>query len=261
MTNYTKKFILGWLGKWTLASTLTGLFLICLLPPIYGWLTGNVIGGLFASLLAKHDTLLWLTEQILGGGYVLLTVAGFDFLFLFMVYMAINTAFQRNGTFKELVGVTFRAFRGLLLWQVIIAAAFLVLFGKRSGVYVYSLIPPFLTQNGIASLYMMLWEMSLLLFAFGYALTEDGIKALLAGGMLAIHNFMVLFVGVGVCIAITWLPGLCLSFLHASTWVLVLIGVTLHTVFFNGILYILLKSPNVSEFFAIDKNNLTSVTL
>lgn len=249
MKNYTKKFILYWLGKWTLVCTLAGLFLICLLPPVYGWLTGNVIGGLFASLLAKHGTLLWLTEQILGAGYTLLAVVGFDFLFLFMTYTAVNTVFERGGSKKDIAGVAFRALKGLLCWQVIIAGAFLVLFGKRSEVYVYSLIPPFLTQSGVASAYMMLWELSLVLFALGYALMEDGVKACLAGGMLCFTNFMVLFVASGVCIVITWLPGLCLSFLHVPTWVLVLIGVTLHTVFFNGVLYILLQQDDIVELF------------
>lgn len=249
MITYTKKFILCWLSKWTLASTLTGLFLVCLLPPLYGWLTGNVIGGLFASLLAKHSALLWLTQQALGAGYTLLALSGFNFLFLLMTYTAVNTVFERNQTRKEIAGVAWRALKGLLCWQVIICAAFLVLFGKRAGVYVYSLVPPFLTQSGIASLYMMLWELSLVLFALGYALMKDGVKACLAGGMLCFTNFMVLFVAFGACMAITWLPGLCLSFLHIPTWILVLIGVTLHTVLLNGLLYVLLQQDNIKELF------------
>lgn len=261
MKNYTKKFILRWLSKWTLASTLTGLFLVCLLPPLYGWLTGNVIGGLFASLLAKHDTLLWLTEQVLGAGYTLLAVAGFNFLFLLMTYTAINTVFERGGSKKDIAGVAFRALKGLLCWQVIICAAFLAFFGKNPTVYIYSLVPPFLTQSGAASAYMMLWELSLVVFAFGYALMNDAIKACLAGGVLVVRNFIVFVIAAGACIVITWFPGLCLSFLHIPTWVLVLLGVTLHTVFFNVFLHILLKFPNVSELFVVDTNNLTSETL
>lgn len=252
-----KRFFKSYLGNLvikqaSLATVLIGFFLLCVLPFIFGWFGDNVIGSLFAPFLAKHDTLFRLTEQALGAGYTLLVVAGFDFLFLFMTYMAINTIFERGGSKKDIAGVSFRALKGLLVWQVIIATAFLVFFGKRVGVYVYNLIPPFLTQSGAASAYMMLWELSLLLFAFGYALMEDGIKAVLAGGMLAIRNFIILFTAAGVCIVLTWFPGLCLSFLHVPTWVLVLIGVTLHTVFFNGLLYVLLKSSNVSELFVVD---------
>ena len=249
MTTYTKKFILHWLGKWTLASVLTGLFLICLFPPLYGWLTGNVIGGLFASLLAKHDTLFWLTNQALGVGYTVLVVAGFDFLFLFMAYMAINTVFDRKGTWREIAAVALRALRGLLLWQVVIAAAFLVIFGQRTGVYIYSLIPPFLTQSGIGSLYMMLWELSLFLFAFGYAGVEDAIKGCLAGVLVGVQNFIVLFAAAGICVLITWLPGICLSVWRVPTWVLVIIGVVLHTVLFNGLLYVLFQQEDMMELF------------
>ena len=250
-----KRFFKSYLGNLvikqaSLATILIGFFLLCVLPFIFGWFGDNVIGSLFAPFLAKHDTLFRLTEQALGAGYTLLVVAGFDFLFLFMAYIAVNTIFERNGTRKDIAGVAFRALQGLLLWQVIIATAFLVLFGKRSGVYVYSLIPPFLTQNGLASVYMMLWELSLLLYAFGYALMEDGIKALLAGGMLAIRNFIILFTAAGICIILTWLPGLCLSFLHVPTWILALVGITLHTLFFSVLLYVFLQQDDLIEIFA-----------
>ena len=238
-----------WLGKWTLANILTGLFLICLLPPMYGWLMGNVVGGLFAQLLAKHETLLWFTQQALGAGYVLLALGGFDFLFLLMVYMAINTVFQRNGTFKDVAGVALRALKGLLLWQIIVAEVFLVLVGERTGIYVYSLIPPFLTQNGISSIYMMVWELSLLLFAFGYAITENGIKAALTGGIFAIGNFIILFAAAGICITITWLPGLCLSAFNLPTWVLVIVGISLHTVLFTVFLPVFLQQEDLVEEF------------
>ena len=246
----TKRQLLHRLSKWIVVNTLAGLFLICLLPPLYGWLTGNVIGGLFASLLAKHDTLLWLTEQALGAGYTLLALSGFNFLFLLMTYTAVNTVFERGGSKKDIAGVAFRALKGLLLWQVIMAAAFLVFFGQKPTVYIYSLVPPFLTQSGVASAYMMLWELSLVLFALGYALMGDGVKAALAGGIIGINNFIIVFAAVGICIAITWLPGLCLSFLNPPTWVLVLVGITLHTVFFNGLLHVLFQQENIETMFA-----------
>lgn len=241
------------LVKWVPLCVAAGLLLIQFLPSIYGWVTGNVIGGLFANFLAKHDTLFWWTEQVLGFGYLLLGVGGLDLLFLMMVYIALNKAFESNGSRKDCFFVALRALRGLLAWQLAVFILFMMIFGKKWMLSIYSFVPPFLTGSFASSCYMMVWELSLLWFALAYALMEDGLKAGLLGMWLFFSNSIISVPAAFGFVLITWLPAVCLGGLNLPPWVLLIVGLALHAIAFQGVLLLILKHlKNSSDFSGVN---------
>ena len=252
MFDYTK-VILRWLGKWTLAGILTGLFLICLFPPIYGWLTGHIFGGLLSGFLLRHPAALNLLEHFLRLSYTMLALGGLDFLFLLMIYATINRLFKRNGTWQDIAREAAHSLGSLLLVQLVVGGICVLLFAHHKQLAIFTLIPPLLTQDLWACAYMMVWEMSLLLFALGYALTQDILKAWMAAADIAAHYFIATLILTGACIVVTWLPAMCLVPLHAPGWLMVSFGMTFHTLLISGLLFALLKQPDMIALFSPEK--------
>lgn len=226
---------------------LAGLFLIYLFPVVYGWLSGGIIGGLFDGFLSRHDRIYSAVQSGLSGLFTLLAVGGFDFIFLFMTYMLFNVCFARKGTVGDIAGLSLRAAVRLLCTQFIFGIACVVFFGNRTGFSVFLLIPPFFTQGLWSVAFMLLWEISVFIFAFGYAFTDDGIKAWLAGLMLGVGHFLVLAAGVPVLAVATWLPAFILEAVKAPLAVWIFVGVFTHALVLSGLVWQMMRQPDIAE--------------
>ena len=242
-----KKILLKQLGILALINVVVALLLLKVLPLVYGELLGNSIGLLFGKFLANHEKVFHILEHCLRGGYVLLAVGGFDFLFLMMSYRLFNFFLQRNITWKEVAVYSARALKGLLIVQLVLGVVFLFIFGSKADITAYTLIPPFLTNSWSSSFYMMVWELLLLSSALGYVLTEDNLKAWLAGPVLLGSYFWLFALAAAASIALTWLPALFFGLLHPPTWLLIVLGVAFHTTLLAGCLFILFTKTDMPK--------------
>ena len=242
-----KKILLKQLGILALINVVVALLLLKVLPLVYGELLGNSIGLLFGKFLANHEKVFHILEHCLRGGYVLLAVGGFDFLFLMMSYRLFSFFLRRDITWKKIIAYSARALKGLLLVQLVFGAVFLFVFGSKADITAYTLIPPFLTQSWSSSFYMMVWELLLLSSALGYVLTEDNLKAWLAGPVLLGSYFWVFALAAAASVTVTWLPALFLGFLHPPTWLLIILGVAFHTALLAGCLFVLFTKTDMPK--------------
>jgi len=250
---------LKWLGIFSLLQVVAGVFLLHIFPVLYGTVLGSTIKWLFGSSLATRERLLQVAMQILRGGYVLSVLAGFDFLFLLMGFVILNFFLKRQSSWKAVTKYTLRALKGLLAGQVILGIIFLIIFRHNPSVTVYSLIPPFITSGLWGSFYMMAWEISLLGFALGYVLTEDSIKAWFAG-LVTLGSYVSIFAAsVIVAVQLSWLPSLCLVFLNPPSWLLLVLGILLHTVFAASYLLVLLTKTDLPQQFVETKETASMI--
>jgi len=235
---------------WGLVCALICALLIGIFPEIYGLVSGGVIGILFADFLARHETLYLCVQFLLSATYTLLVVSAFDFLFLYMGYMLLNVFFKRGGSWRDIARLSFRALSRLLIWQIILAVTFLICFRHWQGFSVFYLIPSFLSAGLVSCTYMVLWEMSVLVFCFGFAVTEQGVKAWLAGGVIAVNNFLIMLLGATLIWILSLLFAVLFNKFNVPFWVWTLFGAVLHIAWFNGIILLLLRKDNVTELFA-----------
>ena len=236
------KILAVWLG-----CAVLGVFLIHFFPAVYGTVSGGIIGGLFAGFLARHETIYAIVQNCLCGFYTLLVVGVFDFMFLLLTYLMLNTCFSRKGSLGDIAGLALRALGRLLCAQLILAVAFLVFFRKWDGFSVFLLIPPFVTQGMLGGLFMLVWEFSVFVFAFGYAFMEDGIKAWFAGLMLAVTHFPVMLFGFTAAALVTWIPAFIFEKLNLPPYCWIGCGVFLHTLVFSTIVWFFIRQPDITE--------------
>ena len=214
-------------------SMVAGLLLLHVFPIVYGWVTGNIIGLLFGNYLAQHDTVYHLVRNGLVGSYTLCVVAGLDFLFVFTVYLLLDSFVTKQGSLRDIAVVSLRAGAYLLLMQAAVGAVIgLALYVVPSFSVVW-LVPPFLSAGLLDSIYMVLWELTLFFFALGFALREKWLPGVVTGGQLFLRHWKLGLIVITVGILITWLPGFILSAASLPGVGWTMLGLVFHVLFIS----------------------------
>ena len=216
-------------------NILLGLFLFHVFAPAYGWVTGNMIGLLFANFLAQHDAIYHLVQHLLIGSYVVCMVAGLDALFTLAVYILLDAFCGKGGSWRDLLGVVWRALRYLLPMQVAIGLPVVLILWKVPQFSSINLIPPLLSGGILDSLYMALWEMALFFFVMGFALTEQWLGGWQRAKKMILSHWKLWLGMYGAGVFITWLPGTVLRAASFPGVVWTILGITLHMLFMSAI--------------------------
>lgn len=232
-----KKFVI-----YAVMAILLGWMLLTFFPMLFGWLASVVLGPL-ASFFASHDTCYHITQAILLTGYTIAAVAGIDFIFLFLFYTLFNQIVPPQTARAGTPGFSLRALWALLKWQFLAGVLLCIVLCWREGFSVVWLIPPFLTENVASSIYMMGWELSLLIFAFGFAFADSCTSALENGKKILLHYMPLWMVVVALGVLFTYLPAMIVA-KSTPSWVLLLWGLFQHVLLFMLILIFLFNQPN-----------------
>lgn len=219
--------------------------LLSFFPMLFGWLASVVLGPL-ASFFASHDTCYHITQAILLTVYTIAAVAGIDFIFLLLFYALFNQIVTPQTARVGTLGFSLRALWALLRWQFVAGILLCIVLCWKEGFSVVWLIPPFLTENVASSIYMTGWELSLLIFAFGFAFANPCTGALENGKKVLLH-YMPLWMVVGALgVLFTWLPAI-IVVKSTPSWALLLLGLFQHILLFMLILIFLFNQPNSLE--------------
>ncbi len=224
-----------------------GLLLFYAFAPAYGWLTGNVIGLLFANFLAQHEFIYQLVRHWLIGSYAVCMVAGLDVLFALAIYVLLDAFCDKGGSWRDLFGVVCRALKYLLPMQVAVGLPVVLILWKVEHFSSINLIPPLLSGGVLDSLYMALWEMSLFFFVVGFALTEKWLGGLQKAKQMIVNHWKLWLIVFAVGMLITWLPG---TLLHSASFpgaVWTVLGITLHMLFISVASIFLFTQPDTFE--------------
>ena len=234
-----KRFVI-----YTLMAVLLGWVLLTLFPILFGWLAGAVLGPL-ASFFAAHATVYAITQTLLLGMYTLLTVAGLDLIFLFLFYTLLGKIVVQQATWKR-VKISLNALWVLLGWQFIVGLIVCIGLCWKEDFSVLWLVPPFLTDSILGSVYMMLWEISLVAFAVGFTFSESWLESLKNGWKMLLY-YMPLWMIVGsLNVLLTWLPALLVG-QNTPSWVLALWGLFNHTLLFMLVLLFLFNQLEMAQ--------------
>jgi len=228
-----------------LLAQVTGILCIAVFSSVWGWLVGNLIGRPFALYLSTHPSLYQFVQDVVRGSYVFLVVLVFDFFFTYITYFLLDSTVTRQSTWDGLLAVSFRAVKGLIKWQLLVGFVCVLVCWKVEAFSSLYLIPPFLTSSPVSSLYMALWESSLLLFACSFALTENTHAAFKKSFYLLMSHKKLWGMFVFVSFWLTLLPGLVALWLHLPTLLYLVIGIILHTSFFMGACLLLFGQDNI----------------
>ena len=228
-------------------NMLLGLVLFYVFPPVYGWVTGHAIGLLFAKFLAQHETIYRLVRHLLIGGYSVSMLAGLNALFTLPVYVLLNAFCENNASWRDLLGVVGRTLLYLIPTLLAVGLPVVLVLWKVPHFSSINLIPPLLSAGILDSLYMALWELFLLFFAVGFALTEKWLAGLKKAKELFLNHWKLWSVMFGVGFLITFLPGTILRSATFSTLTWTLIGLMLHTVFISVAGLFLFTQPDTFE--------------
>ena len=234
-----KRFVI-----YTLMAVLLGWVLLTLFPILFGWLAGVVLGPL-ASFFSAHATVYAITQTLLLGVYTLLTVAGLDLIFLFLFYTLLGKIVVQQATWKR-VKISLNALWVLLGWQFIVGLIVCISLCWKEDFSVLWLVPPFLTDSILGSVYMMLWEISLVAFAVGFTFSESWLESLKNGWKMLLY-YMPLWMIVGsLNVLLTWLPALLVG-QNTPSWVLALWGLFNHTLLFMLVLLFLFNQFEMAQ--------------
>ncbi len=159
-----------------------------ILPSLLGWLVATLLGaGGLPQFWAGHPSLYAAMQTAVRLLYVLCGTAVLDFFILFFSYKLLNDLVTReNISLPDWCRVTLRAGIRLLGWQAVAALAVCLLCGWQDNFSVYSLLPVFFSSSLAGSLWTILWEISAVCFALGFAAEESA----LGGLRLAWHLFV-----------------------------------------------------------------------
>jgi len=215
-----------------LLAEVTGLFLLKCFPSVWGQIVAKVVGIPFGPFLSEHPVFYQFVQDVVRGTYVFIVVLSFDFLFTYMVYFVLDRLVTRQGSWKGLLGVSSRAVKGLIKWQLAVGLACVLVCWNVKSFSAVLLIPPFLTFSPLGSLYMALWESSLLLFACSFALTESSRAALKKSVSLITGHWKMWGLFVFVFFWLTFLPSLFTVWLHAPAWICLVGGLGFHALLF-----------------------------
>lgn len=157
-------------------------------PNLLGWLVAVLLGaGGLPQFWAEHPALYAALQTAVRLFYVLCVTAVLDFSILFFSYKLLNDLVTReNISPLDLCRVTLRAGIRLLGWQAAAALAVCIFCGWQDNFSVYSLLPVFFSSSFSGSMWTILWEISAVCFAIGFAAEESA----LGGLRLAWHLFV-----------------------------------------------------------------------
>ena len=224
-----------------------GLVLFYVFPPVYGWVTGHIIGGLFADFLARHEFVYQLVRHLLIGSYAVCMVAGWDVLFTLAIYVLLDAFCGKGGSWRDVLGVVFRALKYLLPLQVAVGFVWVLMLWFVPQFSSIHLIPPLLSGGIWDSFYMALWEMSLFFFVMGFALTENWLGGLQKAKQMIVNHWKLWLIVFVAGVLITWLPG---TWLRSATFpgaVWTVLGITLHMLFISAASIFLFTQPDTFE--------------
>lgn len=224
-----------------------GLVLFYVFPPVYGWVTGHIIGGLFADFLARHEFVYQLVRHLLIGSYTVCMVAALDVFFTLAVYVLLDAFCDKGGTWRDLLGVVGRALKYLLPVQITVGLPLVLVLWFVPQFSSINLIPPLLSSGILDSLYMALWEMSLFFFIVGFALTEQFLGALKKAKQMIVNHWKLWLIVFVAGVLITWLPG---TLLHKASFpgaVWTVLGIILHMLFISAASIFLFTQPDTFE--------------
>lgn len=242
-------------------AVLLGLFCVVpvavfeVLPGLVGALAGWAFGmGDTPVFLARHENVYAFVQDLLRGGYVLLSVGILDFLFLVWVYRLLDDTITRQGKWRGVLAVALRAFGPLFWRQACVGIALCVLLWWADGFSSLTLLPVFFSSEISAGIVMAVWSVSLILFACGFAVTESGSEALRFGRLLFKtyrFSWVVCFI---VTLLLVWFPALVFAKFGVTGSAVLSICFTLHNsiLLFCFLTAFLIWFFNKPEVFAID---------
>jgi hypothetical protein len=229
-----------------LGTVIAGTLFLQFFPTVFGELASALLGSL-APFFAAHATVYQLVQTGLLGVYTILVMAGIDLIFLFLLYNLLDKILTRKGSWSGLLFVGVRAVYALLGWQVIIGIAICVGFFWLDTFSSLWLVPPFLTDHIWGSVYMMLWEISLIVGGLGFAFTETRI-GVLQGGRTFLLEYLPLWMIVGsIGVLVTWFPAMLIGE-SVPSWILLLWGLINHTLLFMFVLIFLFNQRGISSY-------------
>ncbi|MBO4675560.1 MAG: hypothetical protein J5601_05720 [Elusimicrobiaceae bacterium] len=220
------------------------LFLQCF-PSFFGWLAAVVLGPL-ASFFASHDTIYGLTRSSLLAIYSALAVGGLDLIFLLIMYVLLNKITPQQHSRREIVMLTLRC--GWKLWTLQVFLGIIIclsLFWNDDFSAIW-LVPPFMTSSIPNSLYMMVWEISLVLFGLGFAISPSRRQALTNGAALLLNYWWVWLIVIAVGFGLTLLPSVFIDE-TVPAFVLLLWGMINHVILFVAALIFFFNQPDLFE--------------
>jgi hypothetical protein len=228
-----------------LGTVIAGTLFLQFFPTVFGGVASALLGPL-ASFFATHTLIYKAAQVMLLYVYTLLAVAGIDFVFLFLFYILLDKIVTKQATYKDLAGVALRSLWALIGWQFIAGVVVCVSLCWNDNFSVLWLVPPFLSESIVNSMYMMVWEITLLVFAFGFAFSESRAEALKNGWNLLLYYMPLWMVVFSVGLLMTWAPALLVGE-NTPSWVLLLWGLCNHTVLFVLLLIFLFNRRELFE--------------
>lgn len=230
---------------WVSFGIAAGFMLLQFFPPFFGWLAAVVLGPL-ASFFANHETAYGLTQNALLAIYSAFAVGGLDLIFLFLMYVLLNKITPQRHSRWEIVGLTLRC--GWKLWtlQVLLGVVICLSLLWNDNFSSIWLVPPFMTSSIPNALYMMVWEISLVLFALGFAIAPSRRQALANGAALLLNYWWVWLIVFAVGFGLTLLPSVFISE-TVRAFVLLLWGIINHVVLFVAALIFFFNQPGLFE--------------
>ncbi len=194
--------LVGWLGL-----ALMFCFVFWYYPGIFATASSKVLGGASSLLyLADHPAIYAKVQIVLNGLYLLTSVAMLDFVALLFVYRLLDEVQNMGAGWKGVLGVSLRALWRLLIMQLILGIIIsLCAWGIKAYNFLYLLPLPF-TSLPEGALLMALWLVSLVLYAFAYAISKPKSKIFRTGRLLLKNYLQFWFVLVVLVFLIAWAP-------------------------------------------------------
>ena len=215
MMNFWQK---GRRPSWKALSILVGLFCMVpvfvfqLLPSYVGAAAAGVFGwGQISFFLSRHTVAYMLLQDIVRGVYAALAVGILDFLLLIFVYRLLDDVVTRQGKWRGVLAVAWRAVWPLLFRQVLVGFVFCVACWKINSFSALSLLPVFFSADVFSGLVMAVWGVSSVIFACAFAMTESGAGAMQFGWKILKAYWLMWLAAFVVIYLMTWFPAMLFS--------------------------------------------------
>lgn len=214
-------------------------------PSFFGWLAAVVLGP-FASFFANHATVYSFTQQALLVTYTALAVGGLDLIFLLLLYALLNRMIPQQSSRMERLRLTLRCTWKLWTLQIVIGFVIGISLIWNENFSSILLVPPFITSSIPNALYMVAWEITLILFALGFAMDTSRWQAL-SDGALVFLNYWWVWLAVAVMgFVLTLLPSFFVGE-NTAAFALLLWGMINHIILFVISLVFFLNRPELFE--------------
>lgn len=208
---------------------------------LFGQLAGKVLSP-FVPFFASHDMVYHITQKALIVLYTVFVTVGIDFIFLGLVYVLLDKIVTHQARWQDLVGVSLRALWAILKWQILIGVFLSISLCWKETFSMLWLVPSFLSDSIVSSIYTVLWEISLLVLAVGFAFTESSLGAVKRGWEILLEYMPIWMIVVSLGIFLSWAPAMLVS-VNTPSWLLLFIGLIQHALLCVFILIFLFNQP------------------